>query len=358
VENPTPRASPDSPLLEVRDLSVSLLSDAGRTEVTRGVSFDVARGGVTAIVGESGSGKSVTAFSILGLLPAAGRIEKGTITFQGRELTRMKEHELRRVRGGEISLVFQEPMSALNPVYTAGAQIVEAIRLHSDMSRGEAKRHAIDWLARVGMPEPERRFDSYPHELSGGMRQRTLLAMALAPKPKLLILDEPTSALDRSVEAEILGVIASMRETIGLSVLFISHDLAVVSEVADRIVVMYAGEVVEDGSAKAIIEAPQHPYTQALLAAIPREGERPPRKLGDHPSPLRTIEGSVPDLAKLPVGCRFQTRCPHRFDACSESDIPLFETAAGHARCLLVAPSKQKLALDAEPSLALDAEDE
>jgi len=346
------------PLLAVRDLTVSLLSDQGRTEVTRGVSLEVARGGVTALVGESGSGKSVTAFAILGLLPAGGRIERGSVRFGGIDLTRASERALRRVRGGEIGLVFQEPMSALNPVLTIGAQIVEAIRLHSDVGRGDARRIASEWLTRVGMPEPDRRLDSYAHELSGGMRQRALLAMALAPGPKLLVLDEPTSALDRSVEAEILDVISGLRKEHHLGVLFVSHDLAVVSEIADRVAVMYAGEIVEEGATADMLSAPRHPYTQALLAAIPRPDARPPRTLGDRPAPLQTIPGSVPDLRELPRGCRFQDRCPHRFDACSDKPVPLFEVEGGRARCLLVEPDVAAASTRKGGGLALEAEDE
>ena len=351
-------SQPAAPLLAVRDLTVSLLSDQGRTEVTRGVSLEVEQGGVTALVGESGSGKSVTAFAILGLLPAGGRIERGSIQFGGADLAKADEGVLRRVRGGEIGLVFQEPMSALNPVLTIGAQLVEAIRLHHSVGRGEARQRAVEWLARVGMPEPPRRFDSYAHELSGGMRQRALLAMALAPGPKLLLLDEPTSALDRSVEAEILDVIAALRKERSLGVLFVSHDLAVVSEIADRIAVMYAGEIVEDGAAARVLGAPRHPYTQALLGAIPRPDARPPRVLRDHPAPLATIPGSVPDLAKLACGCRFQDRCPHRFGACTEVDIPFFEVPGGHARCLLVEPTSTRGQSSRTRGLALETEDE
>ncbi|MFO0618350.1 MAG: ABC transporter ATP-binding protein [Polyangiaceae bacterium] len=326
----------DAPLLSIRDLSVSLAAEDHRVNALHAISLEIARGSVTAIVGESGSGKSLTAFSILGLLPAGGRIESGVVMFDGRDLTRLDDPSLSRVRGGEIGMVFQEPMTSLNPVYTVGAQIVEAIRLHHDLSRSAAKRRAIEWLERVGMPAAARRFDSYPHELSGGMRQRALIAMALAPGPKLLILDEPTTALDRSLEAQIFDVLVELRATSELTVLLVSHDLAVVSEVADRLVVMYAGEVVEDGTLAEVLGTPSHPYTQALLAAIPpppaSPGARPPRKLGDAPRPLPVIEGGVPALDEMPPGCRFEPRCPKRFDACAKQKIPLFRV--GHGRAL------------------------
>ncbi len=364
--SPAPRASAgDEPTLSIRGLTVSLLSDQGRTEVTRDVSLDVEKGRVTALGGESGSGKSVTAVSVLALLPAGGRIERGSITFRPRataglsstiDLAQAKERVLRDVRGGEIGLVFQEPMSALNPVLTIGAQIIEAIRFHRSVGHREARRDAIAWLRRMGMPEPERRIDSYPHELSGGMRQRALIAMALAPRPMLLLLDEPTSALDRSVEAEILDVLATIQREEGLGMLFVSHDLAVVSEIADRVAVMYAGEIVEEGATCDVLRAPRHPYTRALLEAVPRHGARPPRTLGDRPAPLATIPGSVPSPRDLPRGCRFQDRCPRRFDACTRGDIPLFDVDGGKARCLLIeteGPPRSK-----RHGLALEAEDE
>jgi peptide/nickel transport system ATP-binding protein len=325
-----------SPLLSIRDLSVSLSVEGNRLGALREVSIDVAPKSVTAIVGESGSGKSLTAFSILGLLPNGAHVDAGSVMFDGRDLTRLGDRELSRVRGGQIGMVFQEPMTSLNPVYTVGAQIVEAIRLHHGVSRSAAKKTAIEWLARVGMAEAAQRFDSYPHELSGGMRQRALIAMALAPGPKLLVLDEPTTALDRSLEAQIFDVLAELRESMDLSLILISHDLAVVSEVADHLVVMYAGEVVEDGTLHEVLGSPSHPYTQALLDTVPLRAARPPRKLGDKPKPLPVIGGAVPELDAMPPGCRFEPRCPKRFDECPTRTVPLFRVGTGRSRCLLL----------------------
>lgn len=353
-----------APLLSIRDLTVSLAAEDGRVEALHEVSLELETGSVTALVGESGSGKTLTAFSILGLLPTAAHVESGAVMFDGRDLTRLDDRSLSRVRGGEIGMVFQEPMTSLNPVYTVGAQIVEAIRLHHDVSRGGAKKRAIEWLERVGMPAAAQRFESYPHELSGGMRQRALIAMALAPSPKLLVLDEPTTALDRSLEAQIFDVLAELRRSSELTVLLVSHDLAVVSEVADRLVVMYAGEVVEDGSLHEVLGTPSHPYTQALLDTVPKPGARPPRKLGDKPRPLPVIDGAVPTLAEMPKGCRFEPRCPKRFRACAEQKVPLVRVGSGRSRCLLVSqpppPSARRaLALDVEPAaLALAGDDD
>jgi oligopeptide/dipeptide ABC transporter ATP-binding protein len=349
-----------TPLLSIKNLQVSFKTNAASVPALRGVDLSVSPGECLGLVGESGSGKSLTALSILGLLPPGGKIERGEIRFDDLDLARASERTLSRIRGASIGMVCQEPMASLNPVYTVGRQIVEAIRLNTDAGRGAAKRLALEWLARVGIPEPARRFESYPHELSGGMRQRALLAMALAPKPRLLLADEPTTAVDRSVEADILDLLAGLREEDGLSILLVSHDIAVVSELADRVVVMYAGEVVEEGPLAEVLGSPQHPYTQALLDAIPRAGDRPPRRLGDRPPPLRTIEGSVPSARELPSGCRFRTRCPHAFDACEEGRVPFFAVGRGHARCLLVdAPrSKRALALDLDAALALERDEE
>jgi oligopeptide/dipeptide ABC transporter ATP-binding protein len=354
----------DGPLLSIRDLTVSLAGEGDRVQALHEVSLEIAPGTVTALVGESGSGKSLTAFSILGLLPVGARIESGVVMFDGRDIARLDDRSMTRVRGGEIGMVFQEPMTSLNPVYTVGAQIVEAIRLHHDVGRSEAKKQAIAWLDRVGMATAAQRFESYPHELSGGMRQRALIAMALAPGPKLLVLDEPTTALDRSLEAQIFDVVAELRASSQLTVLIVSHDLAVVSEVADRIVVMYAGEVVEDGSLREVLGTPSHPYTQCLLDTVPSAKARPPRKLGDRPRPLPVIEGTGPTLDAMPPGCRFEPRCPKRFDACSKQKVPLFRVGSGHSRCLLVeahAPpssARRALALDVEPSLTLEGDDD
>jgi oligopeptide/dipeptide ABC transporter ATP-binding protein len=324
------------PLLSIRDLSVTFATDGGRLLAVDRVSFDVPRGGTVALVGESGCGKSVTAHSILRLLPSPpARIESGEILLEGRDLLKLPEPEMRAVRGGRIGMVFQEPMTSLNPVYTVGFQIAEAIRLHRDVSRSEARKLAIEGLTRVGFPEPARRIDSYPHELSGGMRQRVLIAIALAVGPALLVADEPTTALDATVQAQILELLAKLREASGLSMLLIAHDLALVSEVADEIVVLYAGVVVERGPAREVLGAPSHPYTRALLRSLP---PRAPRARGQKGRKLPTIEGSLPDLRSPPAGCRFQDRCADVTARCRvepPSLVPVRGTGQ-LARCFVV----------------------
>jgi oligopeptide/dipeptide ABC transporter ATP-binding protein len=328
--------SADEPLLSIRDLSVSFVTGGGVLRAVSRVSLDVPRGGTVALVGESGCGKSVTAQAVLRLVPTPpGRIDRGTITFEGRDLLTLPERELRAVRGGRIGMVFQEPMTSLNPVYTAGFQIVEAIRLHRDVSRGEARRQAIAGLARVGFPDPARRVDAYPHELSGGMRQRVLIAMALACDPALLIADEPTTALDTTVQAQLLDLLQKLRDEAGLSLLIIAHDLALVAEIADEIVVLYAGVVVERGPAREVLRAPSHPYTRALLRSLP---PRTHRVRGQKARRLPTIEGTIPDLRAPPPGCRFQARCPEVMDRCRVETPALVEVAGTGvlSRCFLV----------------------
>jgi oligopeptide/dipeptide ABC transporter ATP-binding protein len=334
--NPRPAAgAPTAPLLRIRDLSISFGQGAGRLQVVERVSFDVGAGRTVALVGESGCGKSVTVQAVLRLLPTPpARIDGGEILVEGRDTLRLPEPALRAIRGGRVGMVFQEPMTALDPVYTVGAQIGEAIRLHRSVSRRAARREAIAGLRRVGFPEPERNVDSYPHELSGGMRQRVLIAMALACRPALLLADEPTSALDATVAAQILDLIRRLRDEDGLGVLLVSHDLALIGAIADEIVVLYAGVVVERGPAAAVLEAPAHPYTRALLASVP---PRTHRTRGQKRVPLVTIEGRVPDLRSPPPGCRFHDRCPEAMDRCHAEPPPLFPVAAGHeARCFLV----------------------
>jgi oligopeptide/dipeptide ABC transporter ATP-binding protein len=324
------------PLLSVRDLSVSFAVEGGALRAVDRVSFDVPAGGAVALVGESGCGKSVTAQSILRLLPEPpARIDGGQILFEGRDLLRLAEPEMRAVRGGRIGMVFQEPMTSLNPVYTAGFQIMEAIRLHQRVSRAEARRRAIVGLERVGFPEPARNVDSYPHELSGGMRQRVLLAIALACGPALLIADEPTTALDATVQAQIMELIATLRDDGKMSLLLIAHDLALVANVADEVVVMYAGVVVERGPARAVLDAPAHPYTRALLASIP---PRAHRTRGQRRAKLATIEGTLPDLRAPIAGCPFADRCPEVIDVCRTERPALLPVAGGQtlARCFVV----------------------
>jgi oligopeptide/dipeptide ABC transporter ATP-binding protein len=299
-------------LLSVRDLRTWFFTDQGIARAVDGVSFEVSGGETLGIVGESGCGKTVTSLSILGLLPQppARVMEGSSIRFRGEELVGARERRLRELRGNEISMVFQEPMSSLNPVYTVGDQISEAIRLHRGLARKAALEETVRLLEEVGIPEPRRRVGEYPHQLSGGMRQRVMIAMALSCEPDLLVADEPTTALDVTIQAQILELLASLRERRGMAVVLITHDLGVVAEVCDRVVVMYAGEVVETGSVYEIFEAPAHPYTRALLASLPSV---------DHPGQrLVSIPGTVPNPTNWPEGCRFLDRCGHARPECEE----------------------------------------
>ncbi len=319
------------PLLEVRDLQTSFLLGGGTPLVAvDGVGFAVHPGETLAIVGESGSGKSVTALSIMRLLPSrAGRITGGSILLGGRDLVRLPEEEMRAVRGKEIGMIFQEPMTSLNPVHTVGAQIAEVMVEHEEVSEREARDRAIGLLETVGLSEPARRVDSYPHEMSGGMRQRAMIAMALACRPSLLIADEPTTALDVTIQAQILDLMEEMQARLGMAIVFITHDLGVVAQMARRVVVMYAGQVVESGPVAEIFERPAMPYTAGLIASIPRLGGSAPRHR------LRTIPGQVPSLSRLPAGCRFSTRCPHAQPECRATPPTLEHVSRGHeARCL------------------------
>jgi oligopeptide/dipeptide ABC transporter ATP-binding protein len=318
-------------LLSVQGLTT--VFDAGGRPLTavNDVSFEIRRGETLGLVGESGSGKSVTAFSILRLLPAAGRITAGRVVFQGRDLLTLSEREMCGVRGAGIGLVFQEPMAALNPVMRVGAQVAEALVVHGMAGKRAARELAIELLRAVKIVDPEKRVDDYPHQLSGGMRQRVMLAVALACKPPLVIADEPTTALDVTVQAQILDLLREMKHTFDLSLLLITHDLGVVAEVADRVAVMYAGRIVEEGPVRATFRAPAHPYTRGLLASIPhgRAGER-----------LTAIEGVVPSLTALPPGCAFAPRCGERLPECERAVPPEVLVADGHrARCVLHLPA-------------------
>jgi peptide/nickel transport system ATP-binding protein len=327
--------NPPAPLLSIRELSVSFATDGGVLRAVDHVSFDVPVGRTVALVGESGCGKSVTALAVLRLLPTPpASIDGGGILLDGRDLLALPEPALCEIRGARVGMVFQEPMTSLNPVYTVGFQIMEAIRLHRKVSRGEARRLAIEGLARVGFPEPSRNVDSYAHELSGGMRQRVLIAMALACSPALLIADEPTTALDTTVQAQILDLLQQLREEGGMSLLLVAHDLALVGAVADEIVVLYAGVVVERGRARAVLGAPAHPYTRALLASRP---PRTHRIRGQKRAPLPVLEGTLPDLRSPMVGCRFQDRCPEVMTRC-RVETPALVPGDGDtlARCFAV----------------------
>jgi oligopeptide/dipeptide ABC transporter ATP-binding protein len=317
-----------SPLLRVRDLVTSFHTDRGTLRAVDQVSLEVPRAATVAVVGESGCGKSVTALSILRLVASPpGRIESGAIELEGRDLLRLSEREMRAVRGNQVSMIFQEPMTSLNPVYTVGWQIMEAIRLHQKKSRRDARARAVELLGLVGIPEPGTQVDAYPHQLSGGQRQRVMIAMALACEPKLLVADEPTTALDVTIQAQILDLLRGLQERLAMSILLITHDLGVVAENARHVVVMYAGQVVEDAPVKALFARPMHPYTQGLLESVPRVRPAAQRR-------LPTIEGMVPDLRDLAAGCRFADRCPLRIDKCVIDEPPLEEVAPGRlSRC-------------------------
>ena len=318
----------DAPLLRVRDLVTSFRTDAGRLRAVDHVSFDVPRASTVALVGESGCGKSVTALSILRLVATPpGVVESGAIELEGRDLLQLPEREMRAVRGDAVSMIFQEPMTSLNPVYTVGWQIMEAIRLHRQKSRRDARARAVELLRLVGIPEPDTHVDSYPHQLSGGQRQRVMIAMALACEPKLLVADEPTTALDVTIQAQILELLRELQQRLSMSILLITHDLGVVAENAQDVVVMYAGRVVERATVRDLFARPMHPYTRGLLESIPSAKPAASRR-------LRTIEGMVPDLRRLPAGCRFTDRCPMRIEKCSQEEPPLEQVAPGRwSRC-------------------------
>jgi oligopeptide/dipeptide ABC transporter ATP-binding protein len=303
------------PLLEVRDLRVSFFTPRGEVRAVDGVSFTIDEGETFGLVGESGCGKSVTALSLLRLLDGNGRIVGGDIVFAGRRLLALSEEEMRSLRGDQIAMVFQEPMTSLNPVFTVGYQIGEVLEVHRGMSRKQARAEAIELLRLVEIPEPERRVDAYPHQLSGGMRQRVMIAMALACRPRLLIADEPTTALDVTIQAQILDLLAHLQQQFGMAVLFVTHDLGIVAERARRVAVMYAGRIVEEAETATLFRNPLHPYTRGLLRSIPRLGMRVRR--------LAAIPGSVPDPLSLPSGCRFRDRCTYAVARCAEIDPQL-----------------------------------
>ncbi len=322
----------DTPLLRVRDLVTSFATDTGVVRAVDEVSFDVPRSTTVALVGESGCGKSVTALSIMRLVASPpGRIESGAVELDGRDLLRLSERDMRGVRGNFVSMIFQEPMTSLNPVYTVGWQISEAIVLHERSSRRQARDRALELVRLVGIPEPETNVDAYPHQLSGGQRQRIMIAMALACEPKLLLADEPTTALDVTIQAQILELLRELQQRLAMSILLITHDLGLVAENAQAVVVMYAGRVVETAPVGEIFARPMHPYTRGLLDSIPRPEDTPAGS--GRRRRLRTIEGMVPDMRRLPPGCRFADRCPMRIEAC-ESEPPLAAVAPGRfARC-------------------------
>ena len=334
-------------LLEVRNLRVEFPASPRPLAAVRDLSFGIAQGEVLALVGESGSGKSVTSLATMRLLPPQALIG-GEIYFQSQQapaqnLLTLNPETIRSLRGSRISMIFQEPMTALNPVMRVGEQIAEAVRAHNNISRKESRDRAVDALKEVAIPDPAQRARDFPHQLSGGMRQRVMIAMAIVNRPELLIADEPTTALDVTIQAQILDLLAGLREKFGLTMLFISHDLAVVSQIADRVAVMYAGNLVELGPRDAIFRAPAHPYTRGLLQAVPTLATQRNR-------PLQTIDGTVPPLTALPDGCPFEPRCGLRVPDCARDLPPLIDIGSGHwARC----PVVNSLPANAKPSAAL-----
>ena len=323
-------------LVEIKNERLSFFTPAGEVKALNDVSMTLREGEVLGIVGESGSGKSVTSYSLMGITPEPGRIIGGSVEFNGHRIDRMSEKEMRKIRGSEVSMIFQDPMTSLNPVYTVGNQIEEAILLHTDKSHREAKLRTVELLRLVGINEPEKRVRQYPHELSGGMRQRVMIAMALACEPKLLIADEPTTALDVTIQAQILELIMELKEKLGMAVVLITHDLGIVSSMCDRIAVMYAGKVIECGTTDDIFYRPQHEYTKGLLRSVPRIDEKETQR-------LVAIEGTPVDMLNPPAGCPFAPRCPKCMKICLR-EMPPYTTFSDlhYAACWL----RQKEALE------------
>jgi peptide/nickel transport system ATP-binding protein len=328
-----PGSAGAAPLLDVRGLVTTFATPAGPVAAVDGVDLTVARGEVVGVVGESGCGKSVTALSVLRLVPdPPGRITAGEVRFDGVDLLKLPEREMRKVRGRRIAMIFQEPMTALNPVFTVASQIGESLRLHLGMSHAEALERTVELLARVGIPSPRERASEYPHQLSGGMRQRVMIAMAIACEPDLLFADEPTTALDVTIQAQILALLAELKVRTGMGLVLVSHDLGVIAEVADRVQIMYAGRVVEEAPTRELFAGAAHPYTRGLLASLPRFAEARGAE-GGH---LFAIPGAVPALTELPSGCKFRPRCPDAFDACDGPEPALVSIGTGHrVRCYL-----------------------
>jgi len=317
-----------APLLAIDRISVAFDTEAGRREVLRDVSFDIAPGEVVGVVGESGSGKSVTALAVMALLGVQGEVTQGAIRFDGRDLVRLDRRAMQAIRGRRIGMIFQEPMTSLNPLLTVGFQVAEVLETHLGHSAEAARKEVVGWFERVGIPNPDQRFDEYPHALSGGMRQRVMIAMAMACRPDLLIADEPTTALDVTIQAQILALMDELRRAHGTAILLITHDMGVIARMSDRVVVMYAGEVVEIGTLRAVLSTPEHPYTRLLLAAMPTVRRRS--------ASLPVIPGVMPTPGALPPGCRFNPRCPDAIDICAAREPPIARSRTGRdVRCLL-----------------------
>jgi len=336
-----------APLLSIRDLHTSFYTESGVARAVDGVSFDIGTGETLGIVGESGCGKSVTALSILRLIQPPGRIETGSvIEFEGKNLVTLDDADIRDIRGNRISMIFQEPMSALNPVFMVGDQVAEVARVHAGMGRRDAWERAVEMLELTGMPDAEARARQYPHQLSGGMRQRVLIAMALMMKPALVIADEPTTALDVTIQAQILDLLLDLQKKIGTSILMITHDLGVIAETASRVIVMYAGEVVEQAEVDELFAKPHHPYTEGLMHSMPHIGHDQER--------LNVIPGTVPAPTEWPTGCRFRERCPYSWDLCEREHPPLYQIGSGHiSRChLAIEPERRN---NPHPPLVVEA---
>ena len=317
----------DQRVLEIRDLKTYFFTYEGVAKAVDGVTYQLAKGEPLGVVGESGCGKSVTALSILRLIPIPpGKIVGGEILFKGKNLIDLSEEEMRKIRGNRISMIFQEPMTSLNPVFTIGNQIQETIKLHQGLSKRDSLEKAIEMLRLVNIPSPERCVNQYPHELSGGMRQRAMIAMSLACNPEILIADEPTTALDVTIQAQILDLLNKLKEELGMAIILITHNLGVIAETVNRVLVMYAGKIVEEAKTKTLFENPQHPYTVGLLKSIPRLGD----KVRHGKVRLSEIPGVVPSLYEIPSGCKFSTRCPSVMDICKEIEPELKEIEKGH----------------------------
>ena len=321
-------------LLKVENLEVKFKTLEGMQTAVQGVSFDVAQGEVFCLVGESGCGKSLTSLSIMGLVERPGIVAADAISLDGQDISRMKEPALRKLRGNKMSMIFQEPLTSLNPLFTVGNQMDEVFRLHQKASHAKARQLSIDMLRFVGIPDPESVYKRYPAALSGGMRQRVMIAMALSCKPKLLIADEPTTALDVTIQKQILKLMKDMRRELGTAIIFITHDLSVVAEMADRVAVMYAGQIVEQASVYDLFREPLHPYTKGLINST--------IKLGDSRGRLPTIPGTVPPLSKMVAGCRFHPRCPYATPACRESAPPVIEAEGRMVRCIRYAQEQKQ----------------
>ncbi len=329
-------------LLEVKNLQTAFHTRAGVVKAVDNVSFTVGEGEVVALVGESGCGKSVTSLSIMGLITEPGRVNGGSIRFDGEELLTKSEREWQRLRGGRLSMIFQDPMTSLNPVLTVGEQIMESLRWHMGMNQREAEKRALELLSMVGIPNPGARLRQYPHEFSGGMRQRVMIAIALACDPKLIIADEPTTALDVTIQAQIMELLKGLRKRLGTAVILITHDLGVVAGMADRVIVMYGGKIAETGTVRQIYYEPTHPYTWGLLRSVPRldSGEK---------HRLLPITGQPPDLLAPPAGCRFAPRCPHAMAVCTQHPPVLTRVGEGHeTACWLTHPLAPKVAFEKE----------